>query len=206
MWQELQQLITPEYIVQFGGLSLFFWIIFLESGTLVGIFMPGESLLFVGGLSSKLGLWHHSVTLLLIIAFVAAMLGTFFGYYTGAKSRYALIEKPDTWWFKRSQFAKVKLFFRKYRSLSLLVGRFFPVLRSLLPIFAGIVRMNFTYFSLYSFIGVLIWSVSFVLLGYWCGDIFPEIKDYLGYSLIGLAIISIAPVLQKALKKHKSSV
>lgn len=204
MWQDLQQWLTPEYIVQFGGLSLFFWIIFLESGTLVGIFMPGESLLFVGGLSSKLALWHHSLTVLLITAFLAAILGTYFGYYTGAKSRYALIEKPDTWWFKRSLFAKVKLFFRKYRSLSLLIGRFFPVLRSLLPIFAGIVRMDITQFSLYSFAGVSVWSFSFVLLGYWCGDVFPEVKDYIVYSLVMIVLISIAPVLRKVVKSFGS--
>jgi membrane-associated protein len=135
-----------------------------------------------------------------MVAFVAAILGTFFGYYVGAKSRYALIQKPDTFWFKRSLFAKVKLFFSKYRKLSLLIGRFFPVLRSLLPIFAGIVRMHFGYFVVYSLLGVSVWAFGFVLLGYWCGDTFPEIKQYMAYSLLSLAIITIAPLFKKVWK------
>jgi membrane-associated protein len=206
MLQDLQNFLTPEYIIQFGGLTLFFCIIFIESGTLVGIFMPGESLLFVAGLSCRLSLWNHSLFIILIIAFSAAMLGTFFGYYTGAKSRYSLIKKQDSTWFKRRHFARVKVFFRKYRRLSLLIGRFFPVLRSLLPIFAGIVRMHFGYFTLYSLTGVFVWSIGFILLGYWCGDVFPEIKAYMSYSLIGLAIISIVPLVKKILPEKKGKV
>ncbi len=201
MLQDLQNFLTPEYIIQFGGLTLFFCIIFIESGTLIGIFMPGESLLFVAGLSSRLGLWNHSLLVILVIAFLAAMSGTFFGYYVGAKSRYSLIKKTDSMWFKRRHFARVKIFFRKYRSLSLLIGRFFPVLRSLLPIFAGIVRMHFGYFTLYSFTGVFVWTIGFVLLGYWCGDVFPEIKQYMSYSLIGLVLISVIPLFRKLLPK-----
>jgi membrane-associated protein len=200
MLADLQEFLTPEYIIRFGGLSLFFIIIFLESGTLIGVFMPGESLLFVAGLSCRLEIWKHSLWTILLVAFVAAILGTFFGYYVGAKSRYALIQKPDTFWFKRSLFAKVKLFFSKYRKLSLLIGRFFPVLRSLLPIFAGIVRMHFGYFVVYSLLGVSVWAFGFVLLGYWCGDTFPEIKQYMAYSLLSLAIITIAPLFKKVWK------
>jgi membrane-associated protein len=197
MWLELQKFLTPEYIIQFGGLTLFFLIVFLESGTLIGVFMPGESLLFVAGLSCRLGLWNYSLLIILFIAFLAAILGTFFGYYVGAKSRYALIQKPDTFWFKRSLFAKVKLFFSKYRRLSLLIGRFFPVLRSLLPIFAGIVRMHFGYFTLYSLLSVSVWSFTCVALGYWCGDTFPEIKQYMVYSMLGLVLITAIPLVKK---------
>jgi membrane-associated protein len=195
--QLLQGLLTPESILEFGGLTLFFLIIFAESGTLIGIFLPGESLLFVAGLSCRLELWHHSLPTLLLVAFLAAILGTLFGYYTGAKSRYTLIHKKDSLFFKRSYFAKAKLFFRKYRSLALLIGRFFPVLRSLLPIFAGIVRMNFRDFALYSLGGISIWALSFVLLGYWFGNVFPEIKAYVGYSLLMVVLITVAPLLRK---------
>jgi membrane-associated protein len=195
--QLLQGFLTPESILEFGGLTLFFLIIFAESGTLIGIFLPGESLLFVAGLSCRLELWHHSLPTLLFVAFIAAILGTLFGYYTGAKSRYTLIHKKDSLFFKRSHFAKAKLFFRKYRSLALLIGRFFPVLRSLLPIFAGIVRMNFKNFALYSLVGISVWALSFVLLGYWFGNFFPEIKAYVGYSLLMVVLITVAPLLRK---------
>ncbi len=196
-WQFIENFATPESILEFGGLTLFFWIIFAESGTLVGIFLPGESLLFVAGLSSRLELWHHSLPILLATSFTAAVLGTLFGYYTGAKSRYKLIQKEDGLFFKRRHFARAKLFFRRYRSTALLIGRFFPVLRSLLPIFAGIVRMHFGHFSAYSLTGISIWSLSFVLLGYWCGDVFPEVKEYVGYSLLMVVLITLAPLIRK---------
>jgi membrane-associated protein len=196
-WQFLQNFATPEALLEFGGLTLFFWIIFAESGTLVGIFLPGESLLFVAGLSCRLELWHHSLEILLLTSFLAAILGTLFGYYTGAKSRYALINRKEGLFFKRRHFARAKLFFRRYRSTALLVGRFFPVLRSLLPIFAGIVRMHFGYFAAYSLTGIAVWAASFVLLGYWCGNVFPEVKDYVAYSLLIVVLLAVLPVLKK---------
>jgi len=196
MLQTFLEMSLSEWI-QLGGLTLLFIVIFLECGTLIGVFLPGESLLFVTGLSCKIGVLEKPLSAVLITAFLAGILGTLFGYYTGAKSRYKLIHKKDDWLFKRRYFAKTKLVFRRYRGRSLLIGRFFPVLRSVLPIFAGIVRMHFGWFLAYSLLGMSVWSQSFVLLGYWLGEVMPEIKDYFVYAVAGLLAISIVPPLLK---------
>ncbi|MFA5999801.1 MAG: DedA family protein [Candidatus Paceibacterota bacterium] len=191
---------TTQIITTYGYIGIFI-VVFLESG--IFFLLPGDSLIFTAGLMAPVV--HFNIVLLTLLVFLSAFLGGIVGYYIGTK-----IEHLRTYAFfrrilKQEHIDKAHAFFEKHGLSSMILSRFMPVVRTFLPIVAGIARMKYADFLKYSFFGALIWSTSFTLGGYYLGKIFPQLEYYLIYVISIIVILSILPgVIHLIREKYKS--
>lgn len=182
--------ISPEAIAQ-GGLMLIALIIFVESGLLVGFFLPGDTLLIAAGVLAAQGALPIELTILTII--VAAIVGDNVGYTIGKYSGKRLFNKKDGVLFKHEYVEQAQRFYDKHGGKAIIIARFVPIVRTFAPVVAGIGKMPRGKFFFYNVIGAIIWAVSVTLLGYWVGSKIPKIGDYLEYALFTVIILSLAP-------------
>jgi membrane-associated protein len=168
-------------------------IVFAETGLLIGFFLPGDSLLFTAGVlagQSKLDLW-----LLLPGAFVAAVAGDQVGYMIGHRAGPRLFSRPDSRFFKQEYVARTHEFFEHHGPKAVVLARFVPVVRTFMPVLAGVGRMERRLFTIYNLIGAGIWALGVTLLGYALGNAIGSNIDTYLLPLIALVIlISLVPV------------
>ncbi|MEI8112187.1 MAG: VTT domain-containing protein [Bacteroidia bacterium] len=176
-----------------------FLIIFLETGLIVFPFLPGDGLLFSAGVIAASS--DMSIFLLVPILILAAILGNHFNYQIGRKiehriehSKNRLVQK-----YLVKSVIKTRLFYQKHGKKSIIIGRFFPVIRTYIPFFAGTVDFDFKIFSKYTIIGSAIWVPFFTLSGYFLGEL-PWIKDNFELIFLGLIIVTLIPFFYAALK------
>ena len=209
----LHNLIDPNWLQAHGALYLVAFIIFAETGLFIGFFLPGDSLLFVTGMmiasadaSNPTPFASHPVNLAfwIVIFTVCAVIGNLVGYWFGRKSGPLLFERRETWLFKRKHLHAAKEFYEKRGGGGIVVARFLPIVRTFAPIIAGIVKMDFKKFFFYNIVGAAAWIVSITSLGFILGDN-VWVKEHLEYIIIGLILVTTAPVLFKMFfgkKKH----
>lgn len=176
-------------------------IIFFESGVLLGIFFPGDSLLFTAGVLAAGGYVHFPT--LVIVAFVAAVLGDQMGYYTGKKFGPRIFSRPGSKWLNPEHIKRAQDFYEKHGKKTIILSRFVPVVRTLAPIIAGIGLMDRRIFTKYNIVGGALWSIGLSSVGYFLGSIIPSIDKYILPIVIGIVVISSAPVASRLL--HKKS-
>ncbi len=189
----------PHLITTYGYVGIFI-IVFLESGIFFAL--PGDSLLFTAGLfASALGL---NVLFLISLIILATFLGGLAGYEIGAylitlEERYKFLRKI----LKKEHIDKAHKFFDKHGAFAIVFSRFIPIIRTFVPIVAGIARMHYYDFVKYSIISSVIWSSVVTLLGYFLGQTFPVIKDYLFLMVILVILISVLPLILQVKIKGK---
>ncbi len=193
----MQNLFDIPYLVTHFGYIGIIIIVFLESGIFFPL--PGDSLLFTAGLlAPQMG---FNVLTLTFIIFLAAFFGGIVGYYIGTKLdflyQYPFFRKI----FKKKYTDEAHAFLEKHGLYAMVMGRFVPVVRTFLPIVAGMVRMDYAKFLRYNFLGALVWSSVFVLGGYFLGRSFPQIQHYLLYVMIIIVLLSLIPGLGHLVKK-----
>jgi len=201
----LKNLTNPESIIKLG-LPLLLFVIFAETGLLIGFFLPGDSLVFISGLicaTNPLTL-HVNIAELILYMSLAAITGNTFGYFFGRRVGEGLYKRPDSFLFKKSHLETTRNFYEKHGGKTLFIGRFLPIIRTFAPILAGVIKVDFKKFMLYNISGALCWIGSVAGIGYFLGARFPQTKDYLGYIVIGLIVITSIPVLITYLKERKS--
>jgi len=180
----------PEIIKSFGYLGI--WaIVFAESGLLIGFFLPGDSLLFTAGFLASQGFLN--VGLLIAGAFVCAVAGDNVGYATGHHFGRRLFQREDSWLFHKKNLIKTENFYKKHGKKTLVLARFMPVVRTFAPIVAGISTMQYSVFMRYNLIGGFIWTVGITLLGYFLGQVIPDVDKYLLPIIIVIIVASIVP-------------
>lgn len=201
----LKHLIDPNWIMAHGGLFLVAFIIFAETGLFIGFFLPGDSLLFITGMiiasadaANSAPFNSHPVNLVFwIVAFsICAVIGNVVGYWFGRKSGPLLFERRETWLFKRKHLHSAKEFYEKRGGGAIIIARFLPIVRTFAPIVAGIVNMEFKKFFFYNVIGALAWIISITTLGFVLGEN-VWVREHLEYIIIGLVVVTTAPVLFK---------
>jgi membrane-associated protein len=169
-------------------------IVFAETGLLVGFFLPGDSLLFTAGVlagQSKLDLW-----LLLPGAFVAAVLGDQIGYLIGRRFGPPLFRRPDSRFLKQEYVDRTHAFFERHGPKAVVLARFVPVVRTFMPVAAGIGKMNHRVFTIYNVIGAFFWALGVTLLGYALGNaIGGNIDNYLLPLILVIIVLSLLPAL-----------
>ena len=205
-WQFLKDLTNPESIVNLG-LPLLLFVIFAETGLFFGFFLPGDSLVFISGLlcaSTPEVLGVDIITLILLMS-VAAILGNVVGYYFGRRVGTKLYNRKDSFFFKRRHVDATKAFYERHGGKTLFLGRFLPVIRTFAPILAGVIHIDMKKFMMYNITGALAWIGSFCSIGYFLGTRYPGVKEYLGYIVIGLIILTGIPVLLTYVRERKKS-
>lgn len=202
----LSNLSDPEWIVANGGLYLLLFIIFAETGIFIGFFLPGDPMLFIAGIiiASIPASQADSVMTLLywILAMsTAGILGNFVGYWTGKRFGPYLVNRPDSFIFKRAYLQKAEEFYHKRGGGAIILARFLPIVRTFAPIVAGIVRMDIRKFAFYNITGAFIWVGSIVTAGYLLGDN-EWVKGNLEYVIFGIVALATLPVLVNMLKNR----
>lgn len=205
----IKNLTDPVWISKHGGLYLVVAIIFAETGLFVGFFLPGDSLLFITGMIIANALSPFSNDAMNLIYWmslisVAGIIGNMVGYWFGKKSGPLLFERKDTWLFKRKYIVQAKEFYDKRGGAAIIIARFLPIVRTFAPIVAGVVHMNYKKFVFYNIVGCLAWVISMVMAGYLLGSNI-WVKENLEYIIIGIVVITTAPVLFKLFFSKKKS-
>ena len=203
-------LTNPEWIMQNGGLYIVILIVFIETGFPFGFFLPGDSLLFIAGMVIANALAPFSVPFVNLLFWVlmitiAGTLGNFIGYWIGKKSDGLLLHRKDTWFFKKKYLIQAKEFYDKKGGGAIVLARFLPIVRTFAPIVGGLVKMNPAKFAFYNIMGSFLWAASIVTAGFLLGEN-QWAKENLEKIIIGIVVITTAPVILKMLRAKKKTV
>lgn len=198
----LSSLLHPTATIQsagsIGGYILITAIIFAECGLLVGFFLPGDSLLFAAGVLAAQGLFNVWIVMGLLLA--AAIIGVSVGYAVGSRWGRRLFEREDSRFFKKENLFKAEAFYEKHGGKAIILTRFIPIIRTFVPVVAGISRMPYHKLLFYNIVGGVIWVLGLVGAGFWLGEKVDNIDKYL-LPIIGIIIfLSILPGLMAMLK------
>ena len=191
-------LLHPDVLIEVVGLFGLFAIIFAETGFLFGIFFPGDSLLFTAGLFSALG--KVDLSTLILGSILMAILGDSVGYYTGKRFGPNLFKKEDSLFFKKSYLEKTKDYFNRYGSVAVIISRFVPGVRTITPILAGAVSMDYKNFLFCNIVGGIVWVLSMVFMGYFLGSKIENIDSYILPIALVIIILSLIPTAIGILK------
>src|ERR1700761_6753954 len=194
-WEHLQNLTDAQSILSKGGFYFLLIVVFAETGLFFGFFLPGDYLLFMAGLLCSSGMIDVSIGTLLISVIIAGILGNYTGYWFGYRTGPVLFSKNDSLFFKKRYVIIAEEFYAKHSAMALVLGRFFPIIRTFAPIFAGVVKVDLKKFTLYNIIGCIAWVNTFTLGGYFLGRRYPKIDEYLQYIVLGLIIITTIPLV-----------
>jgi membrane-associated protein len=184
-------------ILQTGGLLIVALIIFAESGMMVGLFFPGDTLLFSAGILAAAGKLGLPETLAVIAG--AAILGDNIGYLIG-KHLGPRIFKKDGVIFRHEYIMRAEKFYEKYGSKTMLVAHFVPIVRSFAPVTAGAGKMNHKAFIFFDAIGDIAWTLLVTLAGYFIGSRIPGIEKLIEPILLGIVLIFLLPTLYHVFK------
>jgi len=203
--QELfETLLSSEKIITYGGLTLLIIVVFAETGLFIGFFLPGDYLLFTSGLLCGTKYLEVPVFLLLISLTLASVIGNYVGYFTGKTLGKRLFTRPDSRFFKKERVEKARRFYDEKGNISLVLGRFLPIVRTFAPIIAGAVDMNWKKFTYYNWTGGFLWVWSLVLMGYFLGKSFPSIINYLEYFIIGFILVTTIILVKSMIRTRNA--
>ena len=195
----------PKHLIEAFGTIGIFLIVFAESGILAGFFLPGDSLLFTAGLLASRG--DLNIVVLLVGCFVSAVAGDQVGYLFGRKVGPALFRRPESRFFHRQNVERAQAYFQEHGPKTVVLARFIPVIRTFVPVVAGVGHMEYRKFFAFNVLGGLLWAVGVTLLGYALGESIPDIDRYL-LPIIGCIVaVSFVPVfleLRKARRRRGS--
>ena len=197
----LKQLVNPESIIHYGGIYLLLFVVFAETGLFVGFFLPGDSLLFTAGLLCSTGILQLHISLLVALIIIAAVTGNMVGYAFGKKVGVLLFKRKSGFLFRNEHLVTANDFYKKHGKKTIILSRFLPIVRTFAPIVAGIVKLDYYKFFMYSLVGAFFWVSILVLTGYYMGKYIPKTKDYLGYIVIFLIVITTIPFVYNSIKK-----
>src|SRR5690242_9595487 len=133
-------------------------IIFAESGLLIGFFLPGDSILFTAGFLVQTGILPFNIHLLVVLVFIAAVLGDGVGYLFGRRVGRKIFTRPDSLLFRHENIEKAEEFYDRHGSLTIIIARFIPIVRTFAPIVAGVGKMRYRDFVVYNIIGAFLWA------------------------------------------------
>lgn len=207
-WQFLKTLTNPESILFYGGLALLVFVIFAETGLLIGFFLPGDSLVFISGLfcaTKPEYLSHTPFPLLVVYLSGAAILGNMTGYWFGKKTGDKLFTRDDNIIFKKRYVTTTSAFYERHGKKTLILGRFLPIIRTFAPILAGVIKLDMKKFLLYNIAGAILWIGSVSSIGFFLGSVYPGIEEHLGYIVIGLIVITTIPVVRTYMKEKRNA-
>ena len=191
-----------ELVSRYGTFSyaILFAIVFCETGLVVTPFLPGDSLLFaVGALSATGALDVYTAALLLMLA---AILGDTTNYWIGYFAGPKVFRSESSRWLNRKHLQRTSEFYEKYGVKTVIIARFMPIVRTFAPFVAGIGRMYYPRFLLFSVLGSFLWIGLFVTAGYLFGNI-PLVKRNFTLVVLAIIFISILPALIEAIKARR---
>lgn len=194
--KHLVQIFTAYGVFAYG---ILFLIVFCETGLVVAPFLPGDSLLFATGALGAAGVLNFPLALGLL--FAAAVLGDTVNYTVGSWVGGKVIEaRPDI--FKPAYIKKTKAFYEKHGARTVVLARFFVIVRTFAPFVAGVAKMQYAKFLTYNVVGGGVWVASFMFMGYYFGQI-PVVRDNFALTIMGIVVLSLIPVILEIFQQKK---
>jgi membrane-associated protein len=181
--------------------AILFLIIFAETGLVVMPFLPGDSILFIAGtVVATAGLdVHVLVAVLIVAAILGDSLNYSIGHYIGPK----VFERPDSRWFKQAHLRRTQDFYDRYGGVTIIIGRFIPIIRTFAPFLAGVAGMSYRKFLCFNVVGAIFWIGSLVYAGYLFGNI-PWVKDNLSFIVVAIVVVSLVPAVTTFISERRS--
>jgi len=213
--------LDPETIISAAGpwaLLVVCFIVFAETGLLVGFLLPGDTLLVISGLLSHPspqaphGVFGLSVWWVALLIGLAAFIGGEVGYYIGHKGGPAIFERKESGLFSVKNVERTNAFFERFGGVTVILARFVPIVRTFAPVAAGVGHMNKWMYTLYNFIGALLWGFGLTMFGYLIGFIPPVatfVENYIDLILLaavgGTAVVTLWHYLRERSKARKEA-
>ena len=197
--------LDPEYIINtFGAPALIVvcLMVFAETGLLAGFFLPGDSLLFVNGLFLATGFYPVPLWVACLAISTSAFLGDQTGYWIGRKLGPAVFNRPESKLFSSKNVERAHDFFEHYGPKAIVIAHFVPIMRTFVPVAAGVGKMSFSKFLRYNVIGVIGWGTGVTLLGYFLGGV-PFVSEHVSYVTIAFIVLSFIPIALEVLRARK---
>jgi membrane-associated protein len=182
--------------------AILFAVIFAETGLVVFPFLPGDSILFIAGtVVAAAGLDVHLLVLLLA---VAAVLGDSVNYGVGHYLGPKVFDAPRSRWLKREHLLRTQAFYDRYGGVTIIIGRFVPIIRTFAPFLAGVAGMSYRRFLSYNVIGGCLWIALLVYAGYLFGNI-PWVKGNLSLIVLAIVVVSLIPAATTFLRERRAA-
>jgi membrane-associated protein len=198
----LASAISPDTLIgKYGTIGLAV-ILFAECGLLIGFFLPGDTLLFSGGLLLATHSFRGGPPLWvpLVVLPLAAIAGNIVGYWLGYKGGPAVFSRPNSRIFSPSYVTRSEAFFARFGRVAVVLARFVPVVRTVATVLAGVSRMRFSVYALYSIIGAILWADGVFLIGYGLGNVSyvkrhqDTVTRLIDPIIIAVVVLSLVPV------------
>ena len=193
------------FITSLGVLAVLF-VIYAESGLLIGFLFPGDSLLFTAGFLVQQGIGSFgtiSIHLFALLLFLCALFGQQTGYFFGKKVGRKLFDKPNSRFFRKENLVRTEAFYEKHGPIAIVLACFVPIVRTFVPIVAGVSKMTYKQFLPFNIIGAFTWTYLFTYLGYYAGKVLHEMGINVEIAALIIIFLSISPMLYHALKSRE---
>jgi membrane-associated protein len=189
--------ISPDHLLSSFGLAGLAAVLFAECGLLVGFFLPGDTLLFAAGIAIAVHSIKTPLLAFLLVAPVAAIAGNIVGYWIGYRAGPRVFHRPDSRLFRPEYVTRSQQFFDRFGAVTIVIGRFVPIVRTVATVMAGVGRMHFGRYLTYTVIGGILWTDGVLLLGHALGHIkfVQDNKGYIDAAVIVMVVLSLLPSL-----------
>ena len=192
----------PGPIIQWGGYPALALIIFLETGAMVA-FLPGDSLLFVAGLYAAKG--QLNIAILVGLLSLMAVLGDATSYFIGSRVGPKIFSRPRSRLFRPEHVQAAHAFYEKHGGKAIVIARFVPLVRTFVPVVAGVAGMGYRQFAMFNIVGGLSWVVSMTVGGYLLGNVFPDLGRHIEKVIIVIVVLSVLPMVFEYVKSKRKS-
>lgn len=200
----INEILHPEALLQSLGswaLVIAALIVIAETGLLLGFFLPGDSLLFTVGLLIGSGTIASPIWVACLVIALAAVIGDQIGYFIGLKAGPAVFNRPDSKLFSHKNVERTQAFFAKYGSKAVIFAHFVPIMRTFIPVAAGVGQMKYPYYLRNNVIGAFTWGLTVPLIGFFLGGN-EFIKANVILITLVLVVLSFIPVIIEILKSR----
>ena len=179
-------------IIAWGGYVGLTGIIFAETGLLIGFFLPGDSLIVTAGLlAATTGVFN--VYLLGLLLTVASIVGNTVGYAIGNATGPRLFTRENSLLFNKKHLYRAREFYERHGGATVIIARFMPIVRTFVPVVAGMAQMGYRRYTLFNVIGGIAWIWSMLFIGYFLGRYIPGVDQHIELVIVLVVLASLMP-------------
>jgi len=191
-------------IIAWGGYVGLTGIIFAETGLLIGFFLPGDSLIVTAGLlAATTGVFN--VYLLGLLLTVASIIGNTVGYAIGKATGPRLFTRENSLLFNKKHLYRAREFYERHGGATVIIARFMPIVRTFVPVVAGMAQMGYRRYTLFNVIGGVAWIWSMLFIGYFLGRYIPGVDQHIELVIVLVVLASLMPGIIGWLRAKKQN-
>jgi len=204
-------MLDPQSLISGAGawaLVIVCAIAFIETGLLIGFFLPGDTLLFFTGVLTLSGVIVEPLWVVIPAVAVSAALGDQLGFLIGRKSGPAIFDRKESGLFSKKSVARTQGFFDRFGPAAVTIARFVPVVRTFAPVAAGVGKMRRRTFTIFNVIGAAAWTTALIMLGWGLAHL-PGVAEfaakYIDVVLIGIVVVTVVPIAIRLIVAQRKS-